>query len=882
MELTRRTFSAVAGTTVLGLVLGGGSSGAVAPSGAGRTVPTGPPPPPPAADGRRHEVGFDRYSLLVDGRRLVLWSGELQPFRLPSPSLWRDVLEKMRAHGYNAVEVPLAWNQHSPAPGRYDFTGVRDLGLFLRTAAGAGLYVVLRPGPRIGADVDAGGLPGWLAGIAAADRPRHEREWLRRVDAIAGRHLYTAGEGTVLLYRLPEGEPRGQVRADGIDVPLVHGDTAVRRAEDAAEERRRRLGDLAGGSVTPQGALAFGGVSWGWLGAPPVPAAYDEGAAFDGGRKATERLAPVHQIGQLLRHVPDLSKLEPAAEVRAGDRRVTVRHLANPDTGTQVYVLRNDSDQDVTTKLPGTAVQTPVPVAARDAKLLVTGMSMGGDRKLGYATVQPMLFLGAGRQDIAVFVGRYGEMAQVVLDCPSQPETTRLDAEAAWAYDQGRLHVTAPLGVGGLTRVLVEGGGSDRPLVLVFADDATSLRLWPYETPSGKVLVYGPALLRGVTLDGSTAKLTGDVRAATGLEVWGPRGLTGLTWNGTTPRVTLTRAGSVTVAAPAPGTAPMPGAPAPALPALTNWRRRTENPESAPDFDDGDWTAADKRTSSGPTPVPQGQPVLFADDYGFPYGDVWYRARLTDAAGLTSVRLAHRTGGQGLVLAWLDGEPLGAGRGTADGETTTVLKLPQALRERFRGRSEGVLSVLVRPGPHDEGWTARGLTAVTFGGAAAKARWRVRGAAAPDPVRGPLNNGGLYGEREGWHLPGLDDGDWAAAKLPRADRRQGVTWYRTRFRLSVPKNVDTAVGLVLEDAPGRAYRTQIFLNGWNLGQYVNGGAQHTFVLPGGILRTRGDNTLALAVLAEGTTAAGPGEVRLTVLGSAAGGVPVEPVAAPGR
>jgi hypothetical protein len=27
----------------------------------------------------------------------------------------------------------------------------------------------------------------------------------------------------------------------------------------------------------------------------------------------------------------------------------------------------------------------------------------------------------------------------------------------------------------------------------------------------------------------------------------------------------------------------------------------------------------------GVTPVPAGQPVLFADDYGFHYGYVWYR-----------------------------------------------------------------------------------------------------------------------------------------------------------------------------------------------------------------------------------------------------------------
>ncbi len=40
------------------------------------------------------------------------------------------------------------------------------------------------------------------------------------------------------------------------------------------------------------------------------------------------------------------------------------------------------------------------------------------------------------------------------------------------------------------------------------------------------------------------------------------------------------------------------------------------------------------------------------------------------------------------------------------------------------------------------------------------------GAAAPDPVRGPLNHGGLFGERHGWHLPGYDDGDWESVSLP--------------------------------------------------------------------------------------------------------------------
>lgn len=926
MELStfsRRAFSALAGTTVLGLALGGSvSSGALPASGAPGPVPTGPPPGPPGADGVRHRVALDRYSLLVDGRRLALWAGEMHPFRLPSPSLWRDVLQKMRAYGHNAVSVRLAWNQHSPAPGEYDFTGVRDLDLFLRTAAEAQLYVVLHPGPYIGADVDAGGLPGWLTAAEGRARTtdaaylRHADEWLTRVDAVVARHQFTRGTGTVLLYRVDAPRRadlthvREKVRADGIDVPLLHAGTPLAWGEagptrDAAEARRAHFAHLARGITLHNVHTAFGGTSWGWLPAPSAPGpTYDPTAAIDEARRPTDKLAPLHQLGQLLRHVPDFTRLDEAPEVRAADARIRVRHLANPDTGAHAYVLSNDSATDVTSTLPMGGADVDVTVPARDAKLLATGIHLGAGRKLAYATVQPMMTLSVGGVDLAAFVGRAGEMAHLVLDCPEEPWPTRLDEEAAWAYDHGKLHVTVPLQEGRLSRVRVRSAGSGRTLLLLFADDAAALRLWPYETPSGRVLVHGPALLRDATLDGATIRLTGDTVEECGLQVWAPRGITHVTWNGDAVQASVGRAESLMAVWP------LPGVSEPALPALDGWRRRGENFESAPGYGDSGWTVADRRTSFSTTPVPEEQPVLFADDYGFHYGDVWYRGRLTGASGLESVSLSYSTGARGLLMAWLDGEPLGThrpGREDDDGKgtwaATADFPLPRALRGALRERSDAtapppVLSVLVRRTQHgqDAYRAARGLTSAAFEGASPEVRWRIQGAAAPDPVRGPLNNGGLYGERHGWHLPGYDDGDWEAVSFPRADRRQGVTWYRTTFRLDVPPDVDASVGLVLDEnderdgegeAEGdRGYRAQIFLNGWNLGEYAGdagGGAQHTFVLPNGVLRTRAAaNTLALAVLTDGGPTAGPGTVRLRLLGSAAGGVPVTPVASPGR
>ncbi|MGC9377629.1 beta-galactosidase [Streptomyces sp. MH13] len=915
-RLSRRAFSALAGTTVLGLALGGSvSSQALPGSGARGPVPTGPPPGPPGADGVRHRVALDRYSLLVDGRRLALWSGEMHPFRLPSPSLWRDVLQKMRAYGYNAVSVRLAWNQHSPAPGAYDFTGVRDLDLFLRTAAETRMYVVLRPGPYIGADVDAGGLPGWLTATEGRARTldaaylRHADEWLSRVNAVAARHQYTRGEGTVLLYLVDTPQRarltrlHDRLRADGIDVPLLHTDTPapwgeVERTRDAAEARRVHLDHLARGITLHNVHTAFGGTSWGWLPAPSAPTpAYDPTAAIDEGRRPTDKLAPLHQLGQLLRHIPDFTRLEEASEVRAADPRIRVRHLANPDTGTHAYVLRNDSATGVTSKVPMGGTDVEVTVPAHDAKLLATGLHLGAGRKLAYATVQPMLSFSVGRLDIAAFVGRAGEMAHLVLDCPHEPWPTRLDEEAAWAYDHGKLHVTVPLEENRLTRVRVRSGKSDRTLLLLFADDTASLRLWPYETPSGRVLVHGPALLRDVALDGATIRLTGDTVEECGLEVWAPRGITDVSWNGSAVSTTASRAHSLLA------TWLLPGVPELVLPALDGWRRRTENPESRPAYDDSGWTVADRRTSYSTTPVPDGQPVLFADDYGFHYGDVWYRGRLSGATGLEAVSLAYSTGARGMLMAWLDGEPLGTHRmdreadGTGTWTATARFRLPEGLRRALRREprerpgtgGSPVLSVLVRRTQHDQDAykAARGLTSVAFEGASPKVRWRIQGAAAPDPVRGPLNHGGLFGERHGWHLPGYDDGGWEkvpSASFPREDRRQGVTWYRTAFRLDVPPDVDASVGLVLGDDRDRDYRAQVFLNGWNMGEYAVDptGTPQTFVLPNGILRTRAAaNTLALAVLAGGDTASGPGTVRLKLLGGAAGGVPVTPVASPG-
>lgn len=48
-------------------------------------------------------VQWDNQSLVVNGERIFIFSGEFHYQRLPVPELWPDIFQKFKAHGLNAV-----------------------------------------------------------------------------------------------------------------------------------------------------------------------------------------------------------------------------------------------------------------------------------------------------------------------------------------------------------------------------------------------------------------------------------------------------------------------------------------------------------------------------------------------------------------------------------------------------------------------------------------------------------------------------------------------------------------------------------------------------------------------------------------------------------
>lgn len=108
------------------------------------------------------QVTYDKNSLIIDGKRVFIRSGAFHYFRTPGVELAKDRFMKLKAAGYNTVDIYLNANYHSRIENQYDFSGIKDIKQILEIAKEIGLFVIIRPGPFINAEVNAGGLPFWL------------------------------------------------------------------------------------------------------------------------------------------------------------------------------------------------------------------------------------------------------------------------------------------------------------------------------------------------------------------------------------------------------------------------------------------------------------------------------------------------------------------------------------------------------------------------------------------------------------------------------------------------------------------------------------------------------------------------------------------------
>ena len=104
---------------------------------------------------------YDNISLMQDGKRWFPVMGEIHYSRYPH-EYWRESLLKMKACGVDVASTYVIWIHHEEIEGEYDFTGDRDLRLFVQTCKECGIKLWLRIGPWVHAEVRNGGFPDWL------------------------------------------------------------------------------------------------------------------------------------------------------------------------------------------------------------------------------------------------------------------------------------------------------------------------------------------------------------------------------------------------------------------------------------------------------------------------------------------------------------------------------------------------------------------------------------------------------------------------------------------------------------------------------------------------------------------------------------------------
>ncbi len=100
-----------------------------------------------------------KNTFLLNGKPFVVKAAEVHYPRIPR-EYWEHRIEMCKALGMNTLCLYVFWNLHEETPGKYDFTGNKDIAAFCKLAQKHGMYVIVRPGPYVCAEWEMGGCLG--------------------------------------------------------------------------------------------------------------------------------------------------------------------------------------------------------------------------------------------------------------------------------------------------------------------------------------------------------------------------------------------------------------------------------------------------------------------------------------------------------------------------------------------------------------------------------------------------------------------------------------------------------------------------------------------------------------------------------------------------
>ncbi|KNG51415.1 glycoside hydrolase family 35 protein [Stemphylium lycopersici] len=508
---------------------------------------------------------------------------------------------------------------------------------------------------------------------------------------------------------------------------------------------------------------------------------------------------------------------------------------------------------------------TSLTLNGRDAKVHVSDYNIGGTN-IAYSTAEIFTWHKYEDKTVVIVYGGSGETHELAI---AATDANVIEGDVKSTTSQGHTIVSFQIDS---TRKVAKFG-SDSPIYVYMLDRNEAFNYWsidqaPHDS-SNPVILKAGYLMRTAKATGKTLALTGDVNATTPIEIIGGASsdLSKLTFNGKDLDFEVSKEGSLTANIDFPKL----NLDIPQLSEL-EWKYVDSLPEIQPGYDDSEWTVADlKKTYNSLRPLDT--PVsLYSSDYGYHTGTLLFRGTFTATGNESSFSLTTQGGSAFGSSAWVGDQFLGSWRGydaAINGSATFTMP------NLTKGKTYTITVVVDNQGL-DENWTIgtesmknpRGILDYKLSGhAASDVNWKLTGNLGgedyKDISRGPLNEGGLYVERQGLHLPGAlsaSDAKWEKSAGPVADgiTAPGIGFFATEFDLNMPSGYDIPLSFTFSNGTSSgngtsgsgvaAYRVQLYVNGWQYGKYVNNvGPQTKFPVTEGVLNYNGTNYLGVSL-----------------------------------
>lgn len=603
----------------------------------------------------------------------------------------------------------------------------------------------------------------------------------------------------------------------------------------------------------------FGGTNWGNIGHPMGYTSYDVGAAIAEDRQVNRekyselklqanflQVSPAYQTSMpsegtfgIFTNTSELVTTE-LAPTESGGTFYIVRHSDWTSQATVKYALRISSGgRNLTVPQMGGSLSLP----GRDSKIHVVDYDVGGI-ELHYSSAEIFTWKKSSSKTVLIMYGGIDETHEFAvpsgLGLPSrvegdgvrsaqQPGSTVIQ----WDVKSSRrvVHFGENLEVHLLWRnEAYQYWVLDLPRPEPVGNFVSAARI---NDTDASVIVKAGYLLRNATVSENSLHLWGDVNQTTTIEVIAAPLTSAATLYFNGQEVEDTRfvegrlTGTITYAEPEI-----------TLPdfAAAEWRYIDSLPEVGHDYDDQLWTILDATTTNN-TRALTTPTSLYASDYGFHSGSLVYRGHFKANGNESSLFLSVSGGNAFSHSVWLNSTYLGSWIGSP---AESIHNQTFTFTSTLEPSCNYVMTVLI---------DHMGLTQNTYigvegvkeprgildysvlGHAQSEITWKMTGNVGGedylDLSRGPRNEGAMFAERQGYHLPGAPlQAMESKSPITHGIEGVGVGFYATTFELNVPRGYDVPLYFVFQNASqelngtqAAAYRVQLFINGWQYGEY---------------------------------------------------------------